>query len=99
MIKKLKEFSQKIQDLRAEGGKAMIAFAQKHLQGHINYYAVSGNTRRVEAYVHHAARIVFKWLNRRSQRVSTTWEHFSQCIRNGLFPKVRIVHHLYPVRL
>ena len=80
----------------------MVTFARQHLTGHINYFGVSGNARSLNAYVHHAARLLFKWLNRRSQSRSLTWSRFGQLRDQGLLPKPRIVHNLYnlyPCRL
>lgn len=94
--KKLQMLSERLRQLRVQGGKAMMDYFRKHLEGHIRYYGVSGNYGRLEAYVYLARRLVFKWLNRRSQRRSVIWERFNEILREGLFPRVRIVHNLYP---
>ena len=96
MSKKLKEFGQKLRNMRTKGGEAMTKFARQHLTGHINYYGVSGNSRSLNAYVRFAAKLLFKWLNRKSQRSSLTWDKFGQLLDDGLLPKPRIVHNLYP---
>jgi hypothetical protein len=54
-----------------------------------------GGSERIR-YVYFAAALLFKWLNRRSQRRSLTWKRFTARIR-PLLPKVRIVHDIYPV--
>ena len=41
-------------------------------------------------------RLLFKWLNRRSQKRSLNWKQFSTYILRWL-PKARILHDLYPV--
>lgn len=69
-------------------------FAAK-LRGHIQYYGVSHNSKRVEAFNDQAKRIVFKWLNRRSQCRSFSWERFSLFMDRNPLPKVRIVHSLF----
>ena len=43
------------------------------LRGHIQYYGVSFNFRAVQTFEMKARRILFKWLNRRSQRRSFNW--------------------------
>ena len=98
MRKKLKELSIKIGLLRQSGGKEMLLYTQQHLRGHINYYGVSGNARKVATYVWLAGKALFKWLNRRSQRKSLTWRKWYDLIDNGLLPRPRIVHNLYPAR-
>lgn len=94
--KKLKELSRKLSDLRLKGGKAMVDHVRRHLQGHIQYYGVSGNTRAMRAYCCKAGNYLFKWLNRRSQKRSLTWEEFASLLKGGLLPRPRIIHNLYP---
>ena len=94
--KKLKLFGERLRGLRSEGGRAMLDYARRHLQGHIQYYGVSGNSRGVSGYVYFATGLLFKWLNRRSQRRSLNWKRFGEVIR-PLLPTARIVHDLYPV--
>jgi len=65
------------------------------LRGHIQYYGVSFNTHAVQRFVWSATRILFKWLNRRSQRRSFTWEQFNQFLRSQPLPVVRVYHPLY----
>ena len=40
------------------------------LQGHIQYYGVSFNMKAIQTFLKLATRVLFKWLNRRSQRKS-----------------------------
>ncbi|MBK1733970.1 group II intron reverse transcriptase/maturase [Halorhodospira abdelmalekii] len=96
MAKKLKALNVRLQALRTQGGSAMVAFLARHLRGHIQYYGVSGNSREVSTYVHFAQRMLFKWLNRRSQKRSLNWKTFAEYIGPQL-PTARIVHDLYPV--
>ncbi len=96
--KKLKLLNRRLRALRVAGGKAMLAFIRRHLDGHIQYYGVSGNTRSVTSYVYFATRLLHKWLNRRSQRRSLTWVRFCEVVVPGL-PRARVVHTLYPVPL
>ncbi len=74
----------------------MLAYLVRHLRGHLQYYGVSGNGRALASYIHFAGGLLFKWLNRRSQRRSLTWKRFSAAIR-PLLPRARIIHDLYPV--
>jgi group II intron reverse transcriptase/maturase len=96
VCKKLKLLDARLRSLRAHGGEAMIAFVVRHLSGHLQYYGVSGNARAVATYFYRAAGLLYKWLNRRSQRRSSNWQEFRAAI-GRLLPKVRIVHDLYPV--
>ena len=70
------------------------AFNSK-LRGHIQYYGVSLNTKRVSAFVHQATGIFFKWINRRSQKKSMNWEQFSLFRKAYPPPVVRVHHELF----
>ncbi len=94
--RKLKLLNERLRVMRRKGGAAMLAYLIRHLRGHIQYYGVSGNSHAVASYIHHAGGLLFKWLNRRSQRRSLNWERFAAVIR-PLLPRARIVHDLYPV--
>ena len=50
------------------------------LRGHYQYYGVTDNIREVKLFLHNTKKLLFKWLNRRSQKRSYTWETFN----NGL---------------
>jgi len=65
------------------------------LRGHIQYYGVSHNGRRVENFIDRATKILFVWLNRRSQKKSLNWDQFNLYIRKNPLPKVRVFHRLF----
>lgn len=65
------------------------------IRGHIQYFGVSFNTGCVEYFVHKAAKILFKWLNRRSQRKSFSWEKFSLFVEENPLPIVRVCHPFF----
>jgi hypothetical protein len=93
---KLKALNVRLAALRTHGGKVMVEYVRRHLQGHIQYFGVSGNSRSLQQYVYHAGRLLFKWLNRRSQRRSVAWDRFNQVVVPHL-PRSRIIHDLYPI--
>jgi len=51
------------------------------LRGYYNYYGVIGNYESLQEFYYHAERILFKWLNRRSQKKSFRWETFSNVLK------------------
>ena len=61
------------------------------LLGHFNYYGVSGNMDMLKSYYSQALRIVFKWLNRRSQRKSYNWNGFNELLKQFMIPQPRII--------
>ena len=92
-FKKVKEWIKTTKDRKTlkEIWKTFIA----KLRGHINYYGVSHNANNVSYFLYGAKRIVFKWLNRRSQRKSFTWEQFAKYIKAHPLPTVKIMHRLF----
>jgi RNA-directed DNA polymerase len=65
------------------------------VRGHIRYYGVSFNLRAVCKFVYQALRILYKWLNRRSQRRSFTWEKFRGYVEANPLPRIAVYHSLY----
>jgi len=93
--KKLKQMKDALRMLRTSGGKAMVKYVELHLRGHMQYYGVSGNIRSVRSYCYQALRQLWKWLNRRSQRRSISWDNFFARVAR-LMRRPRIFHNLYP---
>jgi RNA-directed DNA polymerase len=60
------------------------------LQGYYNYYGVSGNHASLQQFFGEAMQILRKWLNRRSQRKSYSWEGFRALIEHFQVPRPRI---------
>ena len=64
---------------------------RQKLLGHWNYYGVSGNIDMLKVYYAKVCRIMFKWLNRRSQRKSYNWHGFNEMLKHFKMPEPRIV--------
>jgi RNA-directed DNA polymerase len=67
------------------------------LRGHFQYFGITGNWRMLARFrleVIHAWR---KWLNRRSQRASMSWERMGRLLERYSLPKPRIAHR-FPSR-
>lgn len=92
-LNKVKEWIKKVKD-KIPLKQIWKTFIAK-LRGHINYYGVSHNAEQVSTFLNGAKRIVFKWLNRRSQRKSFTWEQFAKYMKTHPLPTVKIVHKLF----
>jgi len=61
------------------------------VRGHLNYYAVPGNIKAVDAFRHQAIRHWYQALRRRSQRTSLDWERMHRLAQRWL-PPARITH-------
>lgn len=92
---KLHEVDRRLRAMRTAGLDAMLKYCILHVKGHIGYYGVSGNWRRLQGYIWLVRHRLFKWLNRRSQRRSYTWPQFLLLLEARGFPPGRIVHRFF----
>lgn len=65
------------------------------LRGHVQYYGVSFNSKAVANFLREAEKILFKWLNRRSQRKSFNWDKFRLFQKQHPLPKIKVIHKLF----
>jgi group II intron reverse transcriptase/maturase len=65
------------------------------LTGHYSYFGSSGNYHCLRQFYCQVIKLVFKWMNRRSQRKSMTWEMFQNYLQWNPLPAPRIYHSLY----
>jgi RNA-directed DNA polymerase len=101
-----KKFAQSLRDFTEWARKSrsvlrkgeMLRRAKVRIDGHLNYYAITDNLLRCSTYRHYAAQILFKWLNRKSQRRTYTWQGFMQALEWVGWPKVNIRKDLNPHR-
>ncbi len=70
--------------------KVQHAALKRRIQGHFNYFGVSGNFRSLLLIIEQAKRSGYKWLCRRSQRKRLTWERFEDLLRDFPLPRPRI---------
>ena len=75
--------------------KAQHAVLTRRIQGHFNYFGVSGNFRSLLLVVEQARRSWYKWLCRRSQRKRLTWERFADLLRDFPLPRPRITVRIW----
>ncbi len=61
------------------------------LRGYYNYYGVIGNYASLKQFFNQAMRILYKWLNRRSQRRSYNWTGFRELLDQFQVERPRIV--------
>lgn len=65
------------------------------LKGHYNYYGVSGNFDAIKSFYEHTRRVAFKWMNRRSQKRSWTWEQFNLFLEQHPLPIPKLTYAIY----
>jgi RNA-directed DNA polymerase len=65
------------------------------LQGHYNYYGVSGNFDSIQTFYRQTIFLTYKWLNRRSQKKSFTWPSFWLYLESYPLPRPALTFQIY----
>jgi group II intron reverse transcriptase/maturase len=68
------------------------------LIGHYRYYGITDNGPLVSRYWYETMKLLFKWLNRRSQRNSYTWDRFLLLLKAKPLPKAKIYVSIFDNR-
>jgi RNA-directed DNA polymerase len=77
--KKMQEFYHWIKKMRNSLRTGEIwKTARAKLAGHYNYFGYWMNRAKLNHFYQEAVRSLYKWMNRRSQKISFTWETFQQ---------------------
>jgi group II intron reverse transcriptase/maturase len=71
--------------------KIMMRKVAQKLRGYWNYYGVIGNTRSLSVLNRACVKLLFKWLNRRSQKRSYSWAGFNEMCNHFRLPPPCIV--------
>jgi len=95
-LHKVGEWARKVRCVLKKG--EMLRQAKIRIMGHLNYYAITDNSAQCHRYVFYATRLVFKWLNRKSQRGTYTWAGFTQALAWVGWPEPSIRKDLNPCR-
>lgn len=61
------------------------------LQGHMNYYGMAGNSRRIQSFCYETVRHWRRSLSRRSQRGLMNWEEMRKILARFPLPRPRLV--------
>lgn len=71
--------------------KKIVDLLNLKLRGYYNYYGLIGNSMSLWRFYNTAMEILYKWLNRRSQRKSFNWIDFTKMLKRYGDLKPRIV--------
>ena len=93
--KKLSEFNVWCKENRNLKLDTIMITFKKKLIGHYNYFGITDNYYMIHKYEWNMYKTLFKWLNRRSQRKSYTWEEFLQMVKEYNIPKAHICVNIY----
>jgi RNA-directed DNA polymerase len=95
-LREFTEWARKSRSVLRKG--EMLRRAKVRIDGHLNYYAITDNLWKCSAYRHYATKILFKWLNRKSQRRTYTWKGYLQALKWVGWPRIYIRKDLNPHR-
>jgi len=87
----LKQFTEWCRVKCRRGHEELFRELNAKLRGYYNYYGVVGNYASLEQFYTSAIRILYKWLNRRSQRRSYNWTGFRELLEHFRVERPRIV--------
>jgi group II intron reverse transcriptase/maturase len=65
------------------------------LQGYMRYYGITDNGRSVGNFIDEVRRLIFKWLNRRSQRKSFDWDKYVLFLKKYPLPKRKVYVNIF----
>jgi len=83
-------FTAWIKENRSRRLKDLCKERNAKLRGYDNYYGVRGNYEQLAAFFYQADRLLFTWLNRRSQRKSSTGQSFRDLLHHFKIERPRI---------
>ena len=95
-LRKFTDWAKKARRVLRKG--EMLRQARARVIGYLNYYAITDNSERCGYYAYRTKHILFKWLNRKSQRKAYTWQSFIRALIWVKWPELRIHKDLNPCR-
>ena len=75
--------------------KILIKKLNQKLVGHYRYYGLTYNVKMLDKYYYYVVNLLFKWLNRRSNKRSYTWEQFHMMLTYYPIAKPKRYVNLY----
>ncbi|MGG0741466.1 reverse transcriptase domain-containing protein [Niallia taxi] len=95
---KLKESKEWLKFNRNKNIHIIMDRFRRSLIGYYNYYCITDNTQSVNKFRDKIGYLLFKWLNRRSQRKSFTWEKFRLFLKKYPLPYAKVKVNIYDLR-
>ena len=92
---KVKAFNQLLKTERHQDVADLMKAIRSKLIGHYRYYEITDNSRSLSVFKFQIARTLFKWLNRRSQRRSFTFDKFALFLKRNPLPDPKIHVNIY----
>lgn len=92
---KVKAFKEWLKAERHQNLGEIMKSIRAKLIGHYRYYGITDNSRALSVYKFQITKLLFKWLNRRSQRKSFTYDKFNLFLKRNPLPEPRIYVNIY----
>ncbi len=93
--KKLAEIKSRL--MKHRHSKGLIPYTISVVRGYLNYFAVNDNILRTGQFLRAVKRLLFRALNRRSQKRSFTWERFQKVLDLYDYPQPSVLVNLFYV--
>lgn len=75
--------------------RKLIPYTISIVRGYMNYFAVNDNKHRIKLFLKAVKRLLFRALNRRSQKKSYAWERFQKVLDLSGYPQTSISVNLF----
>lgn len=92
---KVKNFKEWIIKSRTIPLKILMERVNLKLQGHYRYYGITDNSKMIRRFYNEVEKLLYKWLNRRSQRNSYNFEKFKMMLKHYPMLKPKIYVSIY----
>lgn len=87
-------FTDWIRTHRHDPVRELMETVRRKYRGHENYYGLIGNSESLKQFTWQTRRVLFGWLNRRSQRRSHTWTRFERLLKRFEVTMPRVVQRI-----
>lgn len=95
MTKSLKVFNEWCKENRNNRIRKIVEMVNSKLRGYYNYYGIRGNSLKINKFHSIITGILYKWLNRRSQKKSFNFEEFNDKMKYYGLLRPRVMGSAY----
>lgn len=75
--------------------KGFLKDIKVNLIGYYRYYGINDNIDRLNSFLYSTRKLMFKWLNRESQRRSYNWKSFNEMLKHFILPTPKVYVNIY----
>ncbi|MFJ5717506.1 group II intron reverse transcriptase/maturase [Neobacillus sp. NPDC093127] len=98
MNAKLKQCKEWLKANRNKDLEAIMDRLSRSLKGYYTYYCITDNTPTVNIFLDKVRNLLFKWMNRRSQRRSFNWDKFLLYMKKCPLPRPTVKVSIYQLK-